>query len=203
MSGSATPEGEFSSQPTAMQGGLTAARQREVEKGERIDALLVHVAELTAQAQALVLQLSKDSSASSKPPSSDEPGKRPRGGSSRNASGRRPGKQPGDTGTTLRQVDDPKERSTVPAPAACTGRSASLAVIPVREVRRRQVFGVPEPTAVEATEYAAHVKRCPGCGARQVEPPSGASAATTPSSASSPPGRGFHALPRHDSSVIS
>ncbi|WP_406386392.1 DUF6444 domain-containing protein [Streptomyces sp. NBC_01618] len=44
--------------------------------------------------QALVLRLSKDSSTSSKPPSSDGPGKRPRGGSSRTRSGRKPGKQP-------------------------------------------------------------------------------------------------------------
>ncbi|MFE7933056.1 DUF6444 domain-containing protein [Streptomyces sp. NPDC057456] len=45
----------------------------------RIDLLLVQIAELTTQVQALVLRLSKDSSTSSKPPSSDGPGKRPRG----------------------------------------------------------------------------------------------------------------------------
>lgn len=56
-------------------------------KDERIDALLVQVGELTAQVQALVLKLGKDSSTSSKPPSSDGPGKRPRGGSSRPRSG--------------------------------------------------------------------------------------------------------------------
>jgi transposase len=65
-------------------------------KDARIDALLVMVGELTAQVQALVLRLSKDSATSSKPPSSDGPDRRPRGGSSRKASGRRPGKQPGD-----------------------------------------------------------------------------------------------------------
>ncbi|MDQ1305934.1 MAG: family transposase [Actinomycetota bacterium] len=48
-------------------------------KDARIDALLVTVGELTAQVQALVLRLSKDSSTSSKPPSSDGPGRRPRG----------------------------------------------------------------------------------------------------------------------------
>jgi transposase len=146
---------------------LTAARAREAAKDERIDALLVQVGELTAQVQALVLKLSKDSSTSSKPPSSDGPGKRPRGGSSRTRSGRKPGKQPGDPGTTLRQVDDPAERITIPAPAACTGCAASLVEVPVGEVRRRQVFDVPGPAPIEATEYAAEVKCCPGCGTKQ------------------------------------
>lgn len=49
-------------------------------KDARIDALVVQVGELTAQVQALVLKLSKDSSTSSKPPSSDGPDRRPRGG---------------------------------------------------------------------------------------------------------------------------
>jgi len=84
-------------------------------KDARIDALLVQVGELTAQVQALVLRLSKDSSTSSKPPSSDGPDRRPRGGSSRRSSGRRPGKQPGDPGTALRLVDEPTERIGIPA----------------------------------------------------------------------------------------
>ena len=63
---------------------LLAAREAsDAAKDARIDALLVQVGELTAQVQALVLRLGKDSSNSSKPPSSDGPGRRPRGGSSR------------------------------------------------------------------------------------------------------------------------
>ena len=63
-------------------------------RDERIDALLVTVGgtDLTAQVQALVLRLGKDSSTSSKPTSSDGPDRRPRGGSSRTSSGREPGK---------------------------------------------------------------------------------------------------------------
>jgi transposase len=146
---------------------LAVLRAELAAKDERIDALLVQVGELTAQVQALVLKLSKDSSTSSRPPSSDGPGKRPRGGSSRTRSGRRPGKQPGDPGATLRQVDDPGERITIPAPGLCTGCETSLLQEPVREVRRRQVFDLPEPAPVEVTEYAAEVKGCPGCGTRQ------------------------------------
>lgn len=146
---------------------LAVVRAEAAAKDERIDALLVQVGELTAQVQALVLKLSRDSSTSSKPPSSDGPGKRPRGGSSRTRSGRKPGKQPGDSGSTLRQVDDPAERITIRAPGVCTGCETSLLEEPVREVRRRQVFDLPEPAPVEVTEYVAEIKRCPACGTRQ------------------------------------
>lgn len=148
----------------AVRGELAAAREREAAKDERIDLLLIQIAELTAQVQTLVLRLSKDSSTSSKPPSSDGPGKRPRGGSSRTRSGRKPGKQPGDPGTALRQVDDPNERIAVPAPVACAGCEMSLIEVPVTAVRRRQVFDLATPPPPQVTEYAAEVKCCPGCG---------------------------------------
>jgi len=87
-------------------------------KDEQIDAL-VRVGKLTAQVQALVLKLGKDSAMSSKPPSSDGPDRRPRGGSSRTRSGRKPGKQAGEPGSALCQVDDPDEVIPIQAPAAC------------------------------------------------------------------------------------
>lgn len=139
-------------------------------KDARIDALLVQVGELTAQVQALVLRLGKDSSNSSKPPSSDGPDsrdRRPRGGSSRKASGRKPGKQPGDPGTALRLVDDPDERIGIPAPTACRC-GTSLAEQPVVGVRRRQVHDLPEIPAPVVTEYRADIKCCPGCQAEAV-----------------------------------
>ncbi|MEN3586429.1 DUF6444 domain-containing protein [Streptomyces sp. ZYX-F-203] len=74
------PEEGFVAELDALRGELAAARAREAAKDERIDQLLIQVGELTAQVQALVLKLSKDSSTSSKPPSSDGPGRRPRGG---------------------------------------------------------------------------------------------------------------------------
>ncbi len=133
-------------------------------KDARIDALLVTVGELTAQVQALVLRLGKDSSTSSRPPSSDGPGRRPRGGSSRTASGRKPGKQPGDPGTALRLVDDPDERVAIPAPVACAC-GVSLLEAPVAGVRRRQVHDLAPIPAPVVVEYAAQVKSCPGCRA--------------------------------------
>lgn len=144
---------------------LLAARDEALTgRDARIDALLVQVGELTAQVQALVLRLGKDSSNSSRPPSSDGPGRRPRGGSSRKASGRRPGKQPGDPGTALRLVDDPDERIGIPAPAACVC-GASLVEAPVVGLRRRQVHDLPEIPAPVVTEYAADLKCCPSCRA--------------------------------------
>jgi transposase len=151
-----------------VRGELEAARAEAAAKDERIDQLLVQIAELTTQVQALVLRLSKDSSTSSKPPSSDGPGKRPRGGSSRTRSGRKPGKQPGDPGRTLRQVDDPDERIAIPAPSVCAGCETPLAGVPVSVVRRRQVFDLPEPAPPQVTEYAADIKCCPGCGKKAI-----------------------------------
>jgi transposase len=145
-------------------------------KDARIDALLVQVGELTAQVQALVLRLGRDSSNSSKPPSSDGPARRPRGGSSRTRSGRKPGKQPGDPGTALRLVDDPTERIPIPAPAACSCGTA-LVEASVVAVRRRQVHDLPAIPEPEVTEYAAEVKCCPGCRANVVgEFPAGVNA---------------------------
>jgi transposase len=145
-------------------------------KDARIDALLVQVGELTAQVQALVLKLGRDSSNSSKPPSSDGPGRRPRGGSSRKASGRRPGKQPGEPGTALRLVEDPDERIPIPAPATCRCGTA-LAEEPVVGARRRQVHDLPPIPDPVVTEYAAEVKCCPGCQSEAIgEFPAGVNA---------------------------
>ena len=141
---------------------IEALRAGDAAKDERIDALLVMVGELTAQVQALVLRLGKDSSTSSKPPSSDGPDRRPRGGSSRTRSGRKPGKQPGDPGTALRLVEVPTERIGIPAPAQCPCGTA-LVEAPVVGVRRRQVHDLAPIPAPIVTEYAADVKCCPGC----------------------------------------
>jgi transposase len=145
-----------------------AKARAQVAAGEaRIDALLVQVGELTAQVQALVLKLGKDSATSSRPPSSDGPARRPRGGSSRGRSGRKPGKQPGEPGAALRLVDEVNERIGIPAPTVC-GCGCSLAEAPVSGVRRRQVHDLaPTPPPV-VTEYAAETKQCPGCGATVV-----------------------------------
>jgi transposase len=141
---------------------LLAARDEALAvRDARTDASLVQVGELTAQVQALVLRLGKDSSTSSKPPSSDGPDRRLRGGSSRKSTGCKPGMQPGAPGQALALVDDPDDRVPIPAPSRC---GCDLAGEPVTAVRRRQVHdlaSVPDPVV---TEYVAEVMDCPRCG---------------------------------------
>ena len=83
------------------------------------DALAARVAALAAQVGELQRLLGKDSSTSSKPPSSDSPyKKKPRDRSLRSRSGRKPGKQPGAQSSTLKQMDNP-DHTVECGPAAC------------------------------------------------------------------------------------
>jgi transposase len=122
------------------------------------------VARLQARVEQLERQAGKDSSNSSRPPSSDSPyKKKPRDRSLRERGRRRPGKQPGEPGTTLRLVDDPGER-LVFSPACCRGCGAGLAGEPVWAQRRHQVTDIAPPPPPVVTEYVAQAKACPGCG---------------------------------------
>ena len=132
-------------------------------KDEQVVELTRQVAALTDQVQQLVLRLNKDSKTSGKPPSSDPVVRRPKGGSSRTSTGRKPGGQKGSTTGTLRQAEDPDVEIPL-APAACTGCEADLATAPVQRVQRRQVFDAPPPPAPFVVEYQAQYKTCPGCG---------------------------------------
>ena len=132
------------------------------------------IAQLTAQVaengrladrvEALERRLGKDSSTSSKPPSSDSPfRKKPQDRSLREKGKRPPGKQPGEPGTTMRLVDDPDERLFFP-PAQCRGCGEGLAAEPAVAQRRRQVTDIQPAPAPRVTEYVAQAKACPCCG---------------------------------------
>ena len=119
---------------------------------------------LAARVEQLERQAGKDSSTSSRPPSSDSPyRKKSRDRSLRERGKRRPGKQPGDPGTTMRLVDDPDERLFFP-PAACRGCGAGLGGAPVTAQRRHQVTDIEPAPAPKVTEYVAQAKQCPCCG---------------------------------------
>jgi transposase len=124
------------------------------------------IAELTARVEQLERQAGRDSSTSSRPPSSDSPYKKkePRDRSLRERGKRRPGKQPGEPGTTMSLVDDPDERFEYP-PAECCGCGAGLAGEEVVAQRRHQVTDIEPAPAPKVTEYVAQAKECPCCGA--------------------------------------
>jgi len=122
------------------------------------------IAQLTARVEQLERQVRKDSSTSSRPPSSDSPfKKKPRDRSLRERGKRQPGKQPGEPGTTMKLVDDPDERLEYP-PAECRGCGAGLAGEPVTAQRRHQVTDIEPAPAPKVTEHVAQAKQCPGCG---------------------------------------
>ena len=135
------------------------------------DELAVRLAEayqligrLQARVEELERQVRRDSSTSSRPPSSDSPyRKKPRDRSLRERGKRRPGKQPGDPGTTMSLADDPDERIEL-SPLACRGCGADLAGVPVLAQRRHQVTDIAPAPPPTVTEYVAQAKACPCCG---------------------------------------
>ncbi len=123
------------------------------------------IAGLTARVELLERRAGRDSSTSSKPPSSDSPyQKKPRDRSLRERGKRRPGKQPGEPGTTMKLAGDPDHRLWF-APWSCRECGTDLADAPVIAQRRHQVTDIePAPPPV-VTEYVAQAKQCPWCEA--------------------------------------
>jgi transposase len=142
-----------------------AAAARDELAAAQLAARDAQIAALAAQIEELRRHLGKDSSTSSKPPSSDNPyKKKPRDRSLRGRSGRKPGKQPGAESSTLKQSPDPDK--TVPCgPAACGCCGTDLTGEPVLgPVQKRQVFEASPPPPPVAIEYQVAAKQCPGCG---------------------------------------
>src|SRR6266516_4019600 len=130
-----------------------------------IGDLTSQVERLLARVEGLERRGRRDSSTSSRPPSSDSPYKKKgRDRSLRERGKRRPGKQPGDPGATMRLVYDPDEIIACP-PAACCGCGADLAFAPVTAQRRHQVTDIAPAPAPRIIEYVAQAKECAGCGA--------------------------------------
>ena len=134
-----------------------AAAQLAAERA-RADALAARVDELERR-------LAKDSSTSSRPPSSDSPyTKKPKDRSLRRRSGRKPGKQPGAESSTLRQSPHPDDTVSC-GPAACSCCGHDLTGEPVLGTpQKRQVFEASPPPPPVVTEYQVAAKACPECG---------------------------------------
>jgi transposase len=135
------------------------------ETAARVEEAVAENGRLAARVEALERRAGKDSSTSSKPPSSDSPYKKkePRDRSLRERGKRRPGKQPGEPGTTMSLVDDPDERFEYP-PAECRGCGSGLAGEPVSAQRRHQVTDIQPAPGPKVTEHVAQAKECPCCG---------------------------------------
>jgi transposase len=134
-----------------------------------IEALRREIAELRAENLALKQevadlrrQLGKNSSNSSKPPSSDGLAKKPRiAGSLRGHSGKTSGGQPGHRGDTLRPVPKPDKIECHEA-TQCKHCQAALAPAMVTGMHKRQVFDMPAPR-LEVTEHQARLYTCACC----------------------------------------
>ena len=129
-----------------------------------ISAQQTQIASLAAQVAALERRLGLTSGNSGKPPSSDGLKKPSRTGSLRERSGRKPGGQQKHPGTTLARSATP-DATIDHFPEICTGCGASLTETMATGHAARQVFDLPEPRPLAATEHRAHRCQCAGCGA--------------------------------------
>ena len=133
-----------------------------------ISTLLVKIAELekVVQQQAsrigeLEKRLSKNSSNSSKAPSSDGLKKPPRTISLREKGKHNSGGQKGHKGETLKQIESPDvvKKHVL---TTCPDCHCSLLSTPVTKIIKRQVFDIPPPK-IEVTEHQAEVNYCECC----------------------------------------
>lgn len=129
-------------------------------QAEQIEQLQAQNAGLTSRLEKLEQRLNKNSSNSSKPPSSDGL-KKPKP-KSRREKGKRPsGGQAGHEGETLKMVAQPDE-IVVHSLTACRHCEHDLSQTESERVVKRQVFDLP-PLHMQVTEHQAEVKVCPCC----------------------------------------
>ena len=129
---------------------------------EFVLALVAHVQELETELSALRERVNRNSTNSSKPPSSDGPDvpQKPR---QRAKSKRKRGAQPGHKGTTrkLVPIEQVKDSHDVKPEVCCRCGHALAGEDP--EPHRHQVTEIP-PVVAEVVEYRLHTLSCPGCG---------------------------------------
>src|SRR5476651_1549988 len=125
---------------------------------EIIEAQAVLIKQLEARIQELEQRLNKNSSNSSKPPSSDGLSKPPRTTSLRENGKNKSGGQPGHKGETLKQTETPDiiKKHVL---TTCPDCHHSLSSSPLFGIVKRQVFDIPPPK-IEITEHQAEVKYC-------------------------------------------
>ena len=126
----------------------------------QIQTQQIRIQQLETRVHDLEARLSKDSSNSSKPPSSDGLKRKPK--SQRGKSEKKPGGQQGHVGKGLAQIQNPHAIVTH-TPKTCHGCGSGLDEVNGFCTERRQVFDIPQPN-VEVTEHRVEEKKCPCCG---------------------------------------
>ena len=132
-------------------------------QAQQIRLLTEQVVRLEKEMEKLERRLAKNSTNSSKPPSSDglsQPKVRPK--SQREKGKRKSGGQPCHKGSTLEVVAVPDERVRHRLDA-CPHCQQDLRQVETQRVVKRQVFDIP-PIALQVREHQAEVKGCPCCG---------------------------------------
>ena len=146
------PEEIFASLPPVVQVYIRQLEAIVQEQAARIQKLEERVHDLENR-------LNKNSSNSSKPPSSDGLSRKPK--SLREQSGKKPGGQIGHEGKTLNQVVEP-DQIVVHSPLSCKNCHASLLEATIVNFEKRQIFDLPKPR-IEVTEHRAETRICPCC----------------------------------------
>lgn len=120
------------------------------------------IEQLTARVEMLEKSGAKTSYNSHRAPSSDGLKKKRRTQSERKASGKSPGGQPGHPGHHLALSETPNHivRHAVHHCSTC---QTDLTQIPMKQLRRRQVWELP-PLTLEVIEHQVENKQCPCCG---------------------------------------
>lgn len=158
-------EEELSALPSAELAALLSRAYRLIgELTARNEELARRNEDLTERVGRLEWLAGRDSATSSRPPSSDGPyRKKSRDRSLRERGKRRPGKQPGEPGSTMNLIDDPFQVIDCP-PVECQRCGADLAGERVAAERRHQVTDIAPAPPPRTTEYRAQAKVCGCCG---------------------------------------
>ncbi len=129
------------------------------EKNMKLEARILELEDKLRKAS-----LQKNSSNSSKPPSSDYYSPK-RNKSLREKSDKKTGGQPGHQGVTLKQTPTPDKIVALEADY-CNNCGCDIKDVISHSYTKRQVIDIP-PITAEVTEFRNHTKHCPGCGNKQ------------------------------------
>jgi len=133
-------------------------------KQSEYDSLLATIKELSFRIKELEGIISKNSSNSHKPPSSDGYKKEKQGiKNNREQTDKKQGAQPGNAGKTLKRIANPDKIVEHKIKGKCVC-GTELEPLPIKKIHRRQVFDLPEKL-LEVTEHQIEIKQCV-CGIR-------------------------------------